>query len=333
MPDTLDVLLSRALEARRPMLDPSFEGALRLFNGFLEGAPDLALDLYGRTAVLFDHAEQPGASVEAVEAFLRAKLPEVRSLLVKARNGTEEQKRGELRFGTELDRKVRENGVWYALDLRLNRDASLYLDTRSLRAWAKSKLADALVLNTFAYTGSLGVAARAAPAQRVVQTDLNRAFLNVAKVSYGLNGWPITKADFKSGDFFEVMGELKRQDALFDCVFVDPPFFSTTEKGTVDLEGDASRLINKVRPLVGDGGYLVAINNALFVSGADYQKQLEALCADGYLELAELLPVDADFTGFDNTRVGSPPSDPAPFNHSTKIAILRAKRKDGRKAR
>lgn len=350
MADPLDVLLSRALAARQPMLDPKREGALRLFNGFYEGRPELAVDLYGTTVVVHDHREMPppepgtqtpdpaptsgSGELEIVERFVRSELPWVTSLLVKSRGAPDEaSRRGTLRFGTELTRKVRENGVWYALDLQLNRDASLYLDTRSLRAWAKANLADARVLNTFAYTGSLGVAARAAPARRVVQTDLSRGFLNLAKVSYGLNGWPIDKPDFKTGDFFEVVGALKREDALFDCVFVDPPFFSTTEKGTVDLQGDASRLVNKVRPLVGDGGHLVAVNNALFVSGAEYQKQLEALCADGYLELAELLPVDADFTGFPETRVGAPPVDPAPFNHPTKIAVLRAKRKDGRKAR
>ena len=46
-------------------------------------------------------------------------------------------RRGKLLFGEAPDRKVEENGVWYALDLRMNQDASLYLDTRNLRSgWA-----------------------------------------------------------------------------------------------------------------------------------------------------------------------------------------------------
>ena len=56
--------------------------------------------------------------------------------------------------------------------------------------------------------------------------------------------------------------EVVREAPLFDCVFVDPPFFSVTEKGRVDLEQDMVRLLNKVRPLVAHNGYLVAINNA-----------------------------------------------------------------------
>ena len=97
---------------------------------------------------------------------------------------------------------MREHGVWYAVELQLNRDASLYLDTRNLREWILRKLHGQRVLNTFAYTGSLGIAARAAAgAARVVHLDLNRAFLNVAKTSYTLNGFPIHKPDFQTGDF------------------------------------------------------------------------------------------------------------------------------------
>lgn len=37
------------------------------------------------------------------------------------------------------------------------------------------------MLNTFAYTGSLGVAACAGGTRRVVQVDLNRRFLDLAR--------------------------------------------------------------------------------------------------------------------------------------------------------
>jgi 23S rRNA (cytosine1962-C5)-methyltransferase len=82
-----------------------------------------------------------------------------------------------------------------------------------------------------------------------------------------------------------------------------------------------------VRPLIADGGYLVAINNALFLSGANYLGELEALCADGYLRIEELIPVPEDFTGYPQTPVGGYPVNPAPFNHPTKIAVLRVRRK------
>jgi 23S rRNA (cytosine1962-C5)-methyltransferase len=184
------------------------------------------------------------------------------------------------------------------------------------------------VLNTFAYTGSLGVAATAGEATRVIQHDLNRQFLNVAKTSYTLNGFPIHKQDFIAQDFFNMISRFKRTNETFDYVIVDPPFFSSTAKGRVDQVNESARLLNKVRPLIKDGGCLIAINNALYVSGAQYMQTLQALCEDGYLSIRDLTPVPEDFTGYSETRVADPMIDPAPFNHSTKIAILDVRRKN-----
>lgn len=331
-PSGLIPRLTAALAAREALFDARRETAFRLFNGFTEGAPDLAIDLYASTLVLHNYADPPErarATIAEAQAYLLERLPWLRAVVVKPRRArAPEERRGRLVYGDAPDRRVRENGVWYALDLLLNRDASLYLDTRALRAWAKENLAGRTVLNAFAYTGSLGVAARAGGAARVVHLDRNRAFLNMAKASYTLNGLPIDRADFRAGDFWTQSSQLRRADARFDCVFLDPPFFSETGRGTVDLVAESRRVINKVRPLVADGGVLVAINNALFAGGAEYLRTLEGLASDGYMTIETLIPVPPDFTGYPATRVSHPPVDPAPFNHPTKIAILRVRRKD-----
>ncbi len=324
-------LLEKALASRASLIDSKHESAFRLFNGFTEGCPDLVIDIYASTAVIHNYAddsEQGVAFVQEAQKFLTTSLNWLRAGIVKTRNGsTQEEKCGTLIFGTELDRKIKENDVWYAIDLTLNRDASLYLDTRNLRKWIIENLKGKSVLNTFAYTGSFGVAARKGGASRVVQIDLSREFLNLAQASYSLNNFPIQKGNFIARDFFEQVSNMKRMNNFFDCVIIDPPFFSTTAKGKVDQEKESARLINKVRPLINDGGYLIAINNALFVSGQDYMQTLEALCKDGYLKIKELIPVPEDFTGYPETRAGSPITDPSPFNHSTKIAILEVRRK------
>lgn len=90
---------------------------------------------------------------------------------------------------------------------------------------------------------------------------------------------------------------------------------------------ESHRIMNKVRPLINNDGYLIVVNNALFVSGADYFSSLEKLCMDGYLSIETLIPVPENFIGYEQTRVNSPLVDPSPFNHSTKIAILKVKRK------
>jgi 23S rRNA (cytosine1962-C5)-methyltransferase len=331
MTELLTHLLEKALASRTLLVDPKHESAFRLFNGFTEGCPELIIDVYASTVVIHNYADDPELGIPLVQEaqqFLNTSLEWLRAGIVKTRNGaTHDEKRGKLLFGTEIDRKIKEHDVWYAIDLTLNRDASLYLDTRNLRKWIIENLKGRSVLNTFAYTGSFGVAAFKGGASRVVQIDLNPEFLNIAKTSYSLNGFPIQKGGFIARDFFEQVSNMKRINSLFDCVLIDPPFFSTTPRGKVDQVHESARLINKVRPLINDGGYLVAINNALFVSGQEYMQTLDSLCKDGYLKIKELVSVPQDFTGYPETRMGNPVTDPSPFNHSTKIAVLEVKRK------
>jgi 23S rRNA (cytosine1962-C5)-methyltransferase len=238
-----------------------------------------------------------------------------------------QERKGVFLFGNKPTESIVENGITYALDLFINQDSSFYIDTRNLRSWLIDHSAWWEVLNTFAYTGSLGLAALAGKAKTVVQTDRNRRFLQVAQRGCSLNGFLQNTHQIRIGDFFPVTSGFRQQEELFDCVIVDPPFFSTSSKGTVDLATQFHRILNKVRPLIKHDGYLIAINNSLFLSGQEYMSVLEELWRDGYVKLEEIIPVPEDVTGTAATLKGSPPTNPTPFNHSTKIVILNIKRK------
>ena len=332
----LPPLLEQAWQARAAALDAQHQEARRLFNGFLEGCPDLVADLYGATLLLVDFSEQgPGTQAglppmiqEALDFYL-PRLSWLKCVVLQARRTERPGGRsGLVIWGKMPCDRVQEAGVWYALDLMLNQDASFYPDTRLLRAWLLENAPGKRVLNTFAYTGSLGVAARAAGASQVVQTDRSARFLEIARRSLALNGLQPQPGELRPGDFFSVTRHLRRSGMLFDIVIIDPPFFSTGRQGRVDLNDHSIALINKVRPLVADGGRLVAVNNALYVSGQAYLDALQTLCADGYISLESSIPIPEDITGSPATRRGHLPTDPAPFNHATKIAVLHVRRKN-----
>jgi 23S rRNA (cytosine1962-C5)-methyltransferase len=324
-------LLQKTLDCRADLFDPPHQSAFRLFNGFTEGLPGLAVDLYASTLLIHNLADPPSSldqTVQSVCDFYLSHLPWLQAVVLKTRHSTSrEDKCGRLLFGTTPADRVCEQGIWYSLGLLQQQDAGLYLDTRHLRKWLIDHLQGKTLLNTFAYTGSLGIAALAGGASHVVQLDRSRIFLDFAKTSCTLNGFPVEKSEYLVGDFYPLVSRLKRTGELFDCVVLDPPFFSTGSRGDVNLEQDSPRLINKLRPLVRDSGWLVAINNALYVSGQSYLSSLEALCSDGYLSLEKLIPVPDDFTGYPGACQSVLPVDPAPFNHPTKIALLRVKRK------
>ena len=334
--DNILQYLRTALSSRDGFFDASHETAFRLFSGFYEGYPDLVIDLYARTLVVYDYSDNPSSHnphIQSVYRFYYEQLPWLRAVILKAhKSPNPDLRRGIFLHGDSSDQYISENHVRYAIDLRLNQDASFYPDTRNLRIWAKNNLRGMSVLNTFAYTGSLGVAARAGNSRRVVHIDRHRKFLDIAKTSYVLNGFPIKKSDFITGDFWRVTSHLRHSGELFDCVIVDPPVYAQSNTGIVDLVSETARVINKVRPLVGHDGYLVVVNNALFLSGADFLQTLTELCASSYMQLETIIPVPEDVAITTQRCTQAAPIDPAPFNHSTKITILPIERKDRRRA-
>lgn len=308
---------------------------MRLFNGFYEGFPRLTVDLFANTLVISDHdrevASRPGFH-QAIAQFYAEALPFVSSALLKQRHAQDfKLRQGVLILGEQVSNLVEENGVNYALDLRLNQDSSFYPDTRNLRLWLSQQMKDARVLNCFAYTGALGIAALAGGAREVIQTDLNPNFLAVAKRSQSLNQFTGAMTTL-SQDFYPMVAGFKNRSELFDCVILDAPLFSKTHRGRVDLLQNWHGLVNKVRPLIGHEGWLVAINNALFLPGNELMESVGKLTADGYLEISEIISVPQDVTGYAQSIVANAPTDPDPFNHPTKIIIMRAHRKDGRRA-
>ena len=280
--------------------------------------PKLVIELYARTLVFDDHTTD-GAYREAVAA-LAGKLPA--SLLYKYRNSKNFRERNGVVISGTPDTVIVENGVKYAVNLTLNQDTSFYGDTRNLRKYLWENSSGKRVLNTFAYTGSLGVAALAGGAGAVTQTDLSGKFLSLAAKSLELNAIDCNKMEIVEGNFFPVMSGFKKSNRLFDTVILDPPFFSRSSKGTVDLLKFPVALVNKVRPLVSDGGTIIMVNNALYLSGADYLAAADALCDGKYLFRESFIDIPDDFCG-NNAMV----SDPAPFKHPTKIIVFKVRRK------
>jgi len=329
--DQLQHMLFRAYQNRSRILDDG-KSALRLFNGFLEGDSRWVIELFGKTLVINDYVKEETSDTQdarVISDLYREWIPWLDTVLYKRRYASRlEDKRGIIIHGKQPATEIVESGIRYAVNLTINQDSSFYLDTRYIRAWLLENMAGKTVLNTFAYTGSLGIAALAGGAEQVIQVDLNRRFLDLSKISCTLNNIPLEKTKFMVGDFYRAIGNLKKNQKLFDCVILDPPYFSTTDAGRVDLVNQSARLINKVKPLIAHQGWLVLVNNALFLSGQALMEMLEELCADRYMGIETIIPVPQDVVGYPDTIVSEQPVPVAPFNYSTKIVVLRIKRKD-----
>lgn len=136
-------LLENCLSERQSFLDSMHHEALRLFNGFLEGCPELLVDVFASTLLLYNYAEDPGAFeplLPAIRHFYRERLPWIRCMITKTRQSKHAaQRQGEGDGGGQPDHRITENNTWYAIDLTMNQDASFYLDTRQSASVAARK--------------------------------------------------------------------------------------------------------------------------------------------------------------------------------------------------
>jgi 23S rRNA (cytosine1962-C5)-methyltransferase len=324
--------LERAIHKRADYIREPYNTAFRLLNGFSEGLPSIVLEVFSKTLVCHEYGtgdnKADAALMEMVVATVREMCPWIETGIIKKRKSkVPEVRNGQLIFGSVVDKRIREAGIHYAIDLTMNRDTSFYLDTRELRKWARRELQGKSVLNTFSYTGSIGIAALVGGASEVMHLDLSKKFLNMARRSTDLNDKAIEKSQYQMGDFWSRVNQYKLSGKIFDCVILDPPVYSKTGKGVIDIAKNYKKVINKVRPIIADGGYLVTISNALFQSGQDHYAELEDLCKDGFLSIDSIIEVPEDCLGDIHELKKCLPADPAPYNHSTKITILRVKKK------
>lgn len=321
--------LSKAIQAR--LADKELLAATntyRIFNGVFEGEPSISIDIFGSTVVIQEFSPSAIPVVSAAVEILMKELPGIDTVLVKQRRSHDPTLRnGKVLFGDKTSLEIQEFGVRYAVDLIMNHDSGFYLDTALLRKWLIDNAAGKRVLNTFAYTGSLGLAALGGGAGHVVQQDKSKVFLNFARKSATLNGFPIDASTILVQDFFPATAGYRKHKHEFDIVLLDPPFFSTTGKGKVSLEQDFLSLVNKVRPIVADQGTLILVNNAVFLSGKQMMDAISPIFSDGYITIQERIPVPMSFVGYRTVPGTQLPTDPSPFGHSTKILILKVVKK------
>jgi 23S rRNA (cytosine1962-C5)-methyltransferase len=322
--ENLREILTAAFQKRAQLFHDPDNTAFRLFNGFYEGCPDFSVDRYGSTAVILwsQKGRKPDAEIlNQLKCLCLDNIPCIDNVLLKNRYADNaEEKKGVMIEGNFPAERIREWGVSYPVNLLLNKDCGFYLDSALLRKWLLENAAGKRVLNTFAYTGSLGNAASAGKAVSVTQTDLNKNYLS----PHG------STQEYIFGDFFHVAASLRRSDRLFDMILLDPPFFASAGRNArVDQASNAAGLINKIRPLAAHRGKIIVLNNALFLSGKDFLSQIEPLCGE-WLSLSEIIPVPGSFFGYHPVSPDHFPADPAPFNHPTKIIVLDVRRKDER---
>ena len=195
---------------------------------------------------------------------------------------------------------VQELGLRYAVDLSPDASSSgLFLDQRETRRRLLSQdLTGKTVLNAFAHTGSLSVAAAKAGAETLT-LDLSKRYLDWARENQRLNGIDPAEHDFLYGDAIDWLGRLAKKGRHFDLVLLDPPSFSTgggrRKTKTWSVERDLAQLVGLGANLTAPGGQLLVSTNLRRLTWPRFaslvQAGLQAARRDGSVE-PRTLPLD-----------------------------------------
>jgi len=336
-PAPLTEQLAAAFERRRTLLaqlHAENTDCYRLFHGSVEGQPGLTVDRYGDLLLVQSfHSPLDADQLAALEAFYATAVPGLTQVY-------NDRSRANSRIGNKLEgaaldaamlpRIAHEMGVKYHIQGRhAGQDPWLFLDLRAVRRHVMREAPAKTLLNLFAYTCGVGIAAAKAGAAFVVNVDFAESSLVIGKDNARLNDLPI-RPRFIQSDAFPAMRQLsglgqprmvrgkhlppfpKLEPRQFDIVCLDPPRYAKSPFGVVDLVNDYAALFKPALLCTAEGGTLICCNNVAEVPREAWLDQLQrsAKKAGRAIREVEWIVPEADFPSSD----GQPP---------LKVALLR----------
>jgi 23S rRNA (cytosine1962-C5)-methyltransferase len=276
--------LAPALALRQTLGLADGESAYRLLNGEGDGLSGLAVDVYGAYAVvtalargLVGHARS--LADVALKLLPEAGLP-LRGAVLKTRlkgsGNTPERAKDDV-VGDAPPEKlvVRERGVPFEVHLRGGINVGLFTDMREHRAGLARFVRGKRVLNTFAYTGALSVAAARAGAVAITSVDLAAGPLAWARANFELSGLDPAAHRWEVSDVFRFLEAEASRRAAYDVVILDPPTVSGARAALWAQKRDYPALIAAACAVLPEaGGHLWISSNTH--KGPSVLKHVEA---------------------------------------------------------
>ncbi|MFK7897964.1 MAG: class I SAM-dependent methyltransferase [Myxococcota bacterium] len=222
----LQTLITVAWDKRQALhRDPDLD-VYRVFHGFADGLPGLNIDLYDRT-ILIDYEIDLVDQFDALRDVFLSLMPEA-NLLAKASRKLDLplQQRFTLLAGENEERVVvNELGIRFAIHPYIQHNAGLFLDARDARVWLRQNSDGSRILNLFAFTGSLGLAARIGGAKSVTHVDKSRIAFAQCEENYRLNELSMDARDYLVGDIYQHLPKAVKRGKQFGGIILDPPPF------------------------------------------------------------------------------------------------------------
>ncbi|MEM9728579.1 MAG: bifunctional 23S rRNA (guanine(2069)-N(7))-methyltransferase RlmK/23S rRNA (guanine(2445)-N(2))-methyltransferase RlmL [Myxococcota bacterium] len=161
----------------------------------------------------------------------------------------------------ERELTVTEGDLRFAVNLEDRIDTGLFLDHRIVRSHARKSSKGKRVLNLFAYTCSVSVAAAVGGAERCTSVDLSNTYLDWGRRNFTLNDLDPGAHRFIRED---ALRWLRRDRERYDWIFINPPTFSRSKKTKDDfsIHKHHAPLLDAAMALLNPSGELLFTTHA-----------------------------------------------------------------------
>ncbi len=252
----------RSLALRRMLGLCGGEASFRLVNAEGDGLPGFSVDRFGDYAVVCAPSRPLLPFARLLAQAVLAEASELRGAVIKVR-GKDPQDRSSKDevIGERPSDKyvVTELGAPYEVHLLGALNVGLFPDMREQRRNIGRFVAGRRVLNTFAYTGALSIAAARAGAASVTSVDLSSGVLAWARENFKLSGFAPDDARFRFevSDVRRFMQKEVERGSIYDTVIMDPPTVSAARASQWSMKRDYPQLISLATKLLpASGGIL-----------------------------------------------------------------------------
>ena len=279
-----DALVARriddALALRRAVLPEA--SALRLVNGEGDAFAGVVADRYADVVVCQFLTAGAARLAPAVVAALAARLAP--RTIYERSEGAVRREEGlanavGVLAGAEppVPLEIEEDGARYLVDVVHGQKTGFFLDQRETRRRVRLLAAGRRVLNLFAYTGAISIAAARGGAERVVSVDSSRGALELAEAAWARNDLPAGPASWIEHDVFDY---LRAEAERHDLIVVDPPPFVRRRRDfSAGLRGYKDVNLHAFRRLE-PGGLLLTCSCSQHVPADVFRDTVAAAAAD-----------------------------------------------------
>ncbi|UCG25365.1 MAG: class I SAM-dependent rRNA methyltransferase [Chloroflexota bacterium] len=279
--------IAQALDLRGLLnLEPETT-AYRLINAEADGLPGLIVDKYGDYLVIqcltagIDRRKEQLAEL-LVELLQPIGIVERSDASVRKKEGL--RKASGILYGAAPSSQlvIFENGLQMHADLYQGHKTGLYLDQRDNRAIIghPDHMAGRDILNVFAYTGAFAIYGARAGASAITNIESSASLLEIAQANMKLNKQTRPRDEYLTGDAFQILRQLRKENSSYDAAILDPPKFARSQKDVTAASRGYKDLNMQALHLLRPGGLLATFSCSGLISLDLFQKLLFAAAVD-----------------------------------------------------